>query len=82
MKVEALHPGIELKIKIKGAGFRQLHVAQQIGIKESHLSEILSGKRALSAKICLAFERVFGLNAKEWYYKQADYDLGRAKEPA
>lgn len=60
-------------------GFTQRHVAQQVGLGEPALSQMLSGKRPLSLGFLLALERVFGVAARPWWLKQAEYELGQAR---
>jgi HTH-type transcriptional regulator/antitoxin HigA len=73
------HPGLELKQKIEAAGFSQKELARQLNMQESQFSEVLNGKRPFTPTFCLALQRLFGLNAKEWNRKQADYDLEQAR---
>ena len=46
-----------------------------LGIQASHLSEVLNGKRSLSAELALKIENAIGIPAKILVSAQAQYDL-------
>lgn len=50
-------------------------LAKAIGVSQTRVSEILHGKRSISAETALRFARFFGTHPKFWLGLQEDYDL-------
>lgn len=57
----------------------QKATAMRLGISETYLSDILNGKRAVSAYVAVRLERVLGLDASTLYYRQAMSELQEAR---
>ena len=55
-------------------------VARLTDLQISHVSDIVMGKRGITAKSALGFEKCFKKDAKYWLCLQADYDLYLEKE--
>jgi addiction module HigA family antidote len=49
--------------------------AQSMGIKPGHLSELLHGKRHVSAHTAINLEKLLGIDAEFWLRVQMRYDL-------
>ena len=54
-------------------------LARDIDVPPNGISEIVSGKRAVTADTALRLRKYFGVSPEIWLGLQADYDLRRAK---
>lgn len=79
-KLEPIHPGEALKelfLKpLKLSGYR---LAKGTGMPQTQISEILRGKRGITAESALLLGAFFGTSAEVWIRMQAEYDLRRAR---
>ena len=56
--------------------------ARQIDAPTSHVTEILNGRRVVTADTVLGLAHLFGTRADPWMNLQELYDLRRAEEEA
>lgn len=73
--VIATHPGELIKDELKERGMTQKHLAAEMGIKPSVLSETVNGKRSISLNMALALEKALSIPAEIWMNMQTQYDL-------
>lgn len=82
----SLHPGDVLEMELSARGLKKIQVAEKLGIKPGHLSELLHHQRHVSAEMALKLEQLLGIDAEFWLRVQSGYDLEQArkklKEPA
>ena len=71
----AVHPGMMIKPELEERGISQKQFAEMLGVQPSHLSEVLNGKRALTADLAAKIEKAIGLPAKILLSAQAHYHL-------
>ncbi|MEJ0063616.1 MAG: HigA family addiction module antitoxin [Alphaproteobacteria bacterium] len=70
------HPGeILRKEYLEPAGLKAVHLARATGLSTGRISELLSGKRDITAEIALRLARATGASARLWLGLQSDYDL-------
>ncbi len=75
-KLPPVHPGeVLLEDFMKPIGLSQYRVALDIGVAPLRISQIVHGKRAVSADTALRLARYFGMPAGIWLRLQARYDL-------
>ncbi len=72
---ETLHPGELLELELSARGLKKSQFAQSLGIKPGHLSELLHGRRHVSAATAISLEKLLGIEAEYWLRIQMDYDL-------
>jgi len=60
-------------------GISQYRLAKEIGVPPQRISEIVSGKRAISADTDLRLCRFFGLSNGYWLRAQAAHDTEQAQ---
>jgi len=72
---ETLHPGEVLELELSVRGIKKSEFAQSLGIKPGHLSELLHGKRHVSAHTAINLEKLLGIAAEYWLRVQMHYDL-------
>ncbi|MGC1401765.1 MAG: HigA family addiction module antitoxin [Thermodesulfobacteriota bacterium] len=54
-------------------------LARNIGVPPNRISEIVNGKRAITADTALRLQRYFGVEAQFWLNLQSEFDLRVAK---
>lgn len=71
----ALHPGEILSDELEARSIKKMLFARQLGMKPSHFSELLHGKRHISASTALKLEKLLDIPAEYWMRIQVYYDL-------
>jgi addiction module HigA family antidote len=75
-KLDNIHPGEVLKeefmIPLNITAYR---LSKDLGIPQTRISEILKGRRRISADTAIRLSKYFGNSAKFWLGIQDDYDL-------
>lgn len=75
-KLKPVHPGeILQKEFLKPLGLSQYRLAKDISVPPIRISQIIHGKRAISADTALRFAKYFGNSAEFWLNLQNHYDL-------
>ncbi len=71
-----LHPGeILLEEFLKPMGITQYRLAKDINVPQRRISEIVQGKRAITADTALRLGKYFNVSPELWLGLQADYDI-------
>jgi addiction module HigA family antidote len=71
-----VHPGeVLLEDFMKPLGLSQYRVAQDIGVPALRISQIVHGKRAITADTAMRLARYFSTSPDVWLRLQARYDL-------
>lgn len=74
------HPGqVLLKDYLQPRGITQQALSSEIGCTYAKVSEIIHGKRGITAAFALDLERVLGLPAETWLSLQLQFDLWEAR---
>ncbi len=79
-KLPPVHPGRVLKNLFEEAGITANAVALALRIPANRLTEIINGRRSISADTALRLARYFGTSAQMWMNLQAKYDLEAAED--
>ena len=77
----SIPPGVILRedfMDTVGLSINQL--AKNIGVPPNRISEIVNGKRAITADTALRLQRYFGVEAQFWLNLQSEFDLRLAKK--
>ena len=75
-KLENIHPGEVLQEEfMKPLEITAYRLSKDLGIPQTRISEILKGRRRVSADTALRLSKYFGNSAKFWLGLQDDYDL-------
>ncbi len=75
-KLKNIHPGEVLKEEfLVPLGITAYRLSKDTFIPQTRISEILKGKRRVTADSALRFAKYFGTSAKFWLGLQDDYDL-------
>ena len=76
-----VHPGEILSEEFLGPmSVSQYQLAKSIGVPALRISQIVRGKRAVTADTALRLSRYFGLNDSYWLRLQARFDEQVAKQ--
>ncbi|MFM8676087.1 MAG: HigA family addiction module antitoxin [Burkholderiaceae bacterium] len=65
---------------LKPMGISGYRLAKDIGVSQIRISEIISGKRAITVDTGLRLSKYFGLNDGFWTGLQLDYEAAIAKD--
>jgi addiction module HigA family antidote len=77
------HPGEYLERRfLEPLGLSASRLSREIGIPRSRVSEILSGRRGITADTAIRLGRFFHMEPEFWMSLQATWDLSRCPEPA
>ena len=75
----AIHPGETLAETLEELGMSQAEVAQRMGRPLQMISEIIQGKKAITAETALQLERATGVPANFWNSSQRNYEAALAR---
>ncbi len=75
-RLPPVHPGeVLLEDFMKPLGLSQYRLAKDLNVPAMRISQIVHGKRAVTADTALRLARYFGTSANVWMRLQARYDL-------
>ena len=75
-KLDNIHPGeVLLEEFMKPLEITAYRLSKDLVIPQTRISEILKGRRRVSADTALRLSKYFGNSAKFWLGLQDDYDL-------
>jgi addiction module HigA family antidote len=75
-KLENVHPGeVLMEEFLKPLDITAYRVSKDLGIPQTRISEIIKGRRRISADTALRLSKYFGNSAKFWLGLQDDFDL-------
>ncbi|MEI6374752.1 MAG: HigA family addiction module antitoxin [Actinomycetes bacterium] len=73
---EPITPGeILLTEFLEPLGITQYRLAQATGLSQTRISEIVRGKRAITAQTALRLSKALGVDDRFWINIQADYEI-------
>ncbi len=80
-KIPYAKPGeILLEEFLQPMGISAYRLAKDINVQQMRISEIISGKRAITVDTGLRLSRYFGMNDNFWTGLQLDHDAACAKD--
>lgn len=80
-KLKNIHPGeILLEEFLKPLTISSYRLSKDLKIPQTRTSEIIKGKRRITADTALRLSQYFGNSAKFWLGLQDDYDIEEGKE--
>ena len=82
MSATANHPGEVLAYKLEALGVTPTELARQLEVPANRITQIVSGKRAITGDSALRLAHWFGDEPEHWMALQARYDLEIAKTEA
>ena len=75
----AIHPGETLAETLEEIGMSQAELAQRMGRPLQMISEIIQGKKAITAETAIQLERATGVPANFWNSAQRNYEATLAR---
>ena len=76
-----IHPGVTLAEDfLKPLGISADNLALQLHVPATRVSDIVRGRRAITADTSLRLSRYFGTSAQFWMNLQVNYDLEMAED--
>jgi addiction module HigA family antidote len=71
-----IHPGEVLKEEfLNPMGISAYRLAKDTGIPQTRISEIIKGRRRVTADTALRLAKYFGMSARFWLGLQDDFDI-------
>jgi addiction module HigA family antidote len=75
-KLKNIHPGEILEEEfLKPMGITAYRLSQAIGVPQTRTSQILKGRRRITADTALRLSKFFGTSSRFWLGLQNDYDI-------
>ncbi|PDT87861.1 addiction module antidote protein, HigA family [Bradyrhizobium sp. Y36] len=71
-----VHPGRLLKREITARGLSANKLSIDIGVPSGRITDILNGRRGISADTAVRLGRYFGNSPQFWLDLQGQYDIG------
>jgi HTH-type transcriptional regulator/antitoxin HigA len=71
----SLHPGEILQMELTARNIKKTAFAELLGMKPGHFSELLHGKRHVSAATAIRLEKLLDIPAEYWMRVQVYHDL-------
>lgn len=79
-QLDPIHPGEILREDLmRPLGITVSALARDVGVPANRISQIVNGKRALSADTALRLGKYFGMSPEIWLDLQSDYELRLAR---
>jgi antitoxin HigA-1 len=78
-RLRPVHPGETLGEELEVRGLSAHAFALKLRVPANRITEIINGKRGISAETALRLGRYFGNSAEFWMRLQAGYDLAVAE---
>jgi len=75
-----VHPGRLLKRELAARGLSGNRLALDIGVPSGRISDILNGRRSITADTAVRLGRYFGNSAQFWLDLQSQYDIARVEK--
>jgi antitoxin HigA-1 len=71
----AAHPGSLLKRELKARALSANRLALDLGVPSGRITDILNGRRSITADTAVRLGRYFGNRAQFWLDLQSQYDI-------
>lgn len=75
-----IHPGAIINDEIEAREVKQKDLAKDMGISPSMLSDLIHGRRNITADLALRLESALEISAMFWMNYQNKYDLDKARK--
>ena len=75
-----IHPGIIISDEIEARSLKQKDLAKDMGISAPMLSDLIHGRRNITADLALKLESALDISAMFWMNFQSKYDLDKVRK--
>jgi addiction module HigA family antidote len=79
-EVSAVHPRRLLKRELKARALSANRLSLDLGVPSGRITDILNGRRAITADTAVRLGRYFGNSAQFWLDLQSQYDIAVVKK--
>ena len=79
-KLPPVHPGEHVKEFVEECGLTMNRLAQDLHVPANRITEIIHGRRGITAETALRLGYYFGTSPQMWINLQAHYDMEVAKD--
>jgi antitoxin HigA-1 len=76
----AVHPGRLLKRELQARGLSANRLSLDLGVPSGRITDILNGRRAITADTAVRLGRYFGNSAGFWLDLQSQYDIAMVEK--
>ena len=76
----AVHPGEILEMEMESRGLSALALSLHLRVPANRISEIVKGRRGITAETALRLGRFFETGPELWIQLQMNYDLAMAEK--
>ena len=76
------HPGRLLKRELEARRLSANRLAHDLGVPSGRITDILNGRRSITADMALRLGRYFGNSPRFWLDLQSQYDLAMLEQSA
>ena len=76
----AIHPGRLLRRELTARDLSANRLAILLGVPSGRITDILNGRRSITAETALRLGRYFGNNPQFWLDLQGQYDIALAEQ--
>ncbi len=73
------HPGRLLRREIRARGLSANRLALELGVPSGRITDILNGRRSITADTAVRLGRFLGNGAQFWLDLQGQYDIARVE---
>jgi antitoxin HigA-1 len=77
--IQAIHPGRLLRRELVARDLSANRLAINLGVPSGRITDILNGRRSISADTALRLGRYFGNSAQFWLDLQGQFDIATAE---
>jgi addiction module HigA family antidote len=70
-----IHPGYQIQIELEALNLSATKAAQQLGIPQNRLTEIIRGRRGITADTAFRLAIWLGTTPELWMNLQRDYEI-------
>jgi addiction module HigA family antidote len=70
-----IHPGYQIELELEALNLSATKAAQQLGIPQNRLTEIIRGRRGITADTALRLATWLNTTPEFWMNLQRDYEL-------
>ena len=77
--VPAIHPGRILRRELTARDLSANKLAIELGVPSGRITDILNGRRSITADTAFRLARYFGNNAQFWLVLQSQHDIAVAE---
>lgn len=74
-----VHPGRLLRRELQARGLSANRLALELGVPSGRITDILNGRRGITADTAVRLSRYFGNSGQFWLDLQGQYDIARVE---